>query len=108
MIYCLAAVGLAVNHETCSFFLAAVLYGYFLGLKKQPSKQACVRRVSVHDAPDVFFGYYQEMYRRLGIDVGEGKKFIILEQFFGRNFPLNDFTEYTVAHIIEDTIETET
>jgi len=98
VIYRLTAVGLAVNHKTGALFFAAVLFGNFLGPKKQPSKQGSVFGAGFHNAPDMLFGYYQEMYRRLGVNVRECQKFIIFEQFLGRNFPADDFTEYTVAH----------
>jgi len=87
VIHGLSAVGFAVDHETGALFGAAILFGDFLGFYKQLPKQGCVGGFAFHDVFYVFFGYHQEVNRRLGVDVGEGKKFIIFIQLFGGDFP---------------------
>jgi len=93
VIHCLASVGLAVYYETRAIFGAAVFTGEFLGLKKQPSKQGGVSGLKFHYVTDVLFWNNQEMHRRLGVDVPESQKFIILKQLLGRNFSFYDFAK---------------
>ena len=93
VIHGLSAVGLAVDHKTGALFGAAVFFGEFLGFYKQLPKQCHVGGFSFHEVFYVFFGYYQEVNRRLGVDVGKGEKFIIFIQLFGRDFPADNLTE---------------
>ena len=98
VIHGLAAVGLAVDDKPGALFAAAKFFGNFLCLKQKPPQEDSVGGFQFHYVPDMPFGNHQKMNRRLGIHVVEGQEFVVLENLFGRDLPLYDFTENAVAH----------
>ena len=98
VIDCLAAVGFAVNHEAGAFFGAAIAFRKLLGPEKQPSQEGRVLCIHFHNVPDMLFWNHQEMYRRLGVHIMEGQKFLILVNFLGGNIAFYYFTENAIAH----------
>jgi hypothetical protein len=100
MIHRLPAVGLAVDYKPGAFFAASQLYRQFPRRINELPGQSRVAFRYFHDIPDVLFGNYQKVNRRLRRGVMEREDFVILENFFGGNFSPCDFTENAVIHKI--------
>jgi hypothetical protein len=98
VIHGLATVGLAVDHKAGAVFGAAGVFGEFLGLKKQPSKEGRVSGIHFHDAPDMLFRDHKKVHGRLRVHIMESQEFLVFIDLFGRNLPFDYFAENTVIH----------
>jgi hypothetical protein len=98
MIHRLPAVGLAVDHEAGAFFGTALVCRQFLGLVEEPPQEGRVALFQFHHIGNVPLGNHQKMYRRLGVYIVEGKKFVILVDFFAGYIPLYYSAENTISH----------
>jgi hypothetical protein len=98
MIHRLPAVGLAVDHEAGASLGAALLRRQFLSRVEEPSQKSRVALFQFHHIGDVPFGDNEKMYRRFGVYVVEGKKFVILVDFFAGYLSLCYLAENTITH----------
>jgi len=100
VVYCLAAVGFAVNDKPCAFFRTATTLGDFLRFEEQPPQQARIPGIHFHHVADMLFRNYQYMHRRLGVHVVKGKDFLVFVYLFCGYFPAYNSTENAVAHAL--------
>lgn len=89
----LAAVGLAVNHETGAFLGAALGGGQLLGLVEQAAQETAVPGFRFHDAADVLFRNHQKVQGRLGSRVVEGQELLVLVELPAGNFSRDNLTK---------------
>src|SRR3990167_11257816 len=87
-----------VHAEIETLNLRAFLHGggYFFYDLEQIAKNGSRR---VQNVRIMFFRDDQCMSGIDGVDVQKREKRFVLIDFIGRNFPLNDFTKYTIRHI---------
>jgi hypothetical protein len=98
VVHSLAAVGLAVDHESGAHFGTTLFCRKLLGFKENAPQESLIPALQFHDVPDVPLGDDKKMNRRLGRDVVKGQKLVIFVDLLGRNFTGRYFTENTVAH----------
>jgi len=98
MIYCLTAMGFAVNYKTPAFFGTACTFGYFLCLKKQLSHEFCIGSIHFHNITEMLFGNYKKMHRRLRVQIMKSQDLIVFVQLFRRNLAFHNFTKNAVVH----------
>jgi hypothetical protein len=98
VIHRLPPVGLAVHHKPRALFSAPQFHRQGLGLIQQRAQQGVIPAFDLHDIPNVPFRNEEKVKRRLGRNVMEGQKRIILIDFATGDFPRGDFTKNTILH----------
>jgi hypothetical protein len=94
---CLARLGAVIHHQPA--LLRAVFPGELSADADDLADERFVFACNRGRAAEMFLGNDQEMSRRLRRDVPEGEDLIILIQFAGRDFTVDDPAEKTgVAH----------
>src|SRR5260221_2093874 len=78
--------------------LDATLTSQFGGDQLAVPENLSVFRPCFFQADDVFFGYDEQVRGRLGMDVLKGKDPLVLVDFLGRDFSLDDLAEEAVRH----------
>src|SRR5579871_5096049 len=91
----LAAVLSRVDHHAISI-RQPLGAGDISSLRQQVSEKLCMVAVGVRKRGDVLAGHYQEMYRRLRLDIRKRVAFVVLINSSRRNGSRNDFAEQAV------------
>lgn len=92
----LATIAIAIKHGSITTVSKAGQFGYLRGNLQQMTAQMSV--IQCIQVGDVALGDYQEMQRRLGLDITKSESLVVFIHDIRLNFTSDHFAKQTIIH----------